>query len=72
MRLNARVIYSFFIVVLYLVLGILLLLKYLVWQEVPSLSMASFGVIVIAYGLFRGYRGYRDYKNIKSGIDGVE
>ncbi len=72
MRLKAKIIYSFFIVVLYLVLGILLLLKYLVWQEVPGLSMALFGVVVMAYGIFRGIRGYREYQNLKNGTDETE
>lgn len=57
-----KVIYSFFVVVLYFLFGILLLLKYLVWQEVPDFRMAAFGGLVLAYGIFRGYRAYRDYK----------
>lgn len=57
-----KVIYSFFVVVLYFLFGILLLLKYLVWQEVPDIRMAAFGFVVLAYGTFRGFRAYRDYK----------
>ena len=55
-------IYNFFVVVLYFVFGILLLFKYLVWQEVPDFRMAAFGFVVLGYGAFRGYRAYRDYK----------
>jgi hypothetical protein len=57
-----KVIYSFFVVVLYFLFGILLFLKYLVWQEVPDIRMAAFGVVVLAYGTFRGLRAYHDYK----------
>ncbi|MBL7969468.1 MAG: hypothetical protein JNK09_20880 [Prolixibacteraceae bacterium] len=58
----SKVIYNFFVVVLYFVFGILLLLKYLAWQEVPDLRMAAFGAIVLAYGIFRGVRAYLEYK----------
>jgi len=64
--------YSFFIVVIYLVLGSLVILKYSVWQEEPSMSLASFGLVVIAYGLFRGYRAYREYKTLKEEDNGNE
>lgn len=69
---NLKILYSFFILVLYFVFGILLLFKYLVWQEVPSLSMASFGIVVMAYGVFRGYRAYRSYQTSKEKEDEVE
>lgn len=62
---NSKILYSLFILVLYLVLGTLLMLKYLVWQEVPSLSHALFGFVVIAYGVFRGYRAYKAYQTEK-------
>ncbi|MBV5315955.1 MAG: hypothetical protein JZU47_21830 [Prolixibacteraceae bacterium] len=55
-------IYNFFVVVLYFLCGILLLFKYLFWQEVPDIRMAAFGIVVLGYGAFRGYRAYRDYK----------
>ena len=58
----SKVLYSFFIVVLYFLFGVLLLFKYLVWQEVPDIRMAAFGIVVLAYGAFRGYRVYREYK----------
>ena len=61
----SKILYSLLIVVLYLTFGILLLLKYLVWQEVPSISLSIFGVFVIIYGLFRGYRGYKAYQTEK-------
>lgn len=57
-----KVIYNFFVVILYFLFGILLLLKYLVWQEVPDFRMAAFGGLVLAYGAFRGFRAYSDYK----------
>jgi uncharacterized membrane protein len=69
---NAKHIYSFFIVVLYFVLGILLLLKNLMWQEVPGLSMALFGVVVMAYSFFRGYRAYKAYKTQEEESDETE
>ena len=52
--------------------GILLLYKYLVWQEVPSVGMASFGIVVILYGFFRGYRGYKAYLTSKKEQDEIE
>ena len=66
MKLNiSKVYYSFFIVVLYFFLGILLLYKYVIWQEVPDYRMAGFAVVVFGYGIFRGYRIYREYKRTK-------
>lgn len=69
---NIKFLYSFFILILYLGLGILLLLKYLVWQEVPNVLMASFGIVVMAYGLFRGYRAYRMYQKSNEELDESE
>jgi hypothetical protein len=66
MKLNlSKVFYSFFIVVLYFFLGILLLYRYVILQEVPDYRMAAFAVAVIGYGSYRGYRTYREYKRIK-------
>ncbi|HBY53518.1 MAG TPA: hypothetical protein DEH15_13885 [Marinilabiliales bacterium] len=66
MKLNiSKVFYSFFIVVLYFFLGILLLYKYVISQEVPDFRMAGFAVVVIGYGIYRGYRTYREYKRTK-------
>ena len=65
----SKFLYSFFVVVLYLVSGFLVLLKYSVWHEEPSMRLSLFGVAVIIYGLFRGYRGYREYKNEKAEQD---
>jgi hypothetical protein len=59
----SKVLYNLFVLVLYFLFGILLLLKYLVWQEVPDIRMAAFGAVVLAYGAFRGFRAYRDYKS---------
>jgi uncharacterized membrane protein len=59
----SKVLYNSIVVVLYFLFGILLLFKYLVWQEVPDIRMAAFGIVVLAYGTFRGYRAYREYKN---------
>lgn len=59
----SKVLYNSIVVVLYFLFGILLLFKYLVWQEVPDIRMAVFGIVVLAYGTFRGYRAYREYKN---------
>jgi len=61
----SKILYSLLIVVLYLTFGILLLLKYLVWQKIPDISLSIFGILVIIYGLFRGYRGYRAYQKEK-------
>ena len=65
----SKFIYSFFVVVLYLVTGFLVLLKYSVWQEEPSMRLSLFGIAVIIYGLFRGYRGYREYQSQKEEQD---
>jgi uncharacterized membrane protein len=66
MKLNiSKVYYSFFVVVLYFFLGILLLYKYIIWQEVPDYRMAAFAVAVMGYGIYRGYRTYREYKKFK-------
>lgn len=65
----SKFIYSFFVVVLYLVSGFLVLLKYSVWQEKPSMRLSLFGIAVIIYGLFRGYRGYREYQSEKEEQD---
>jgi predicted negative regulator of RcsB-dependent stress response len=51
--------FGFFVMFLYLMLGILFILNYSVWQDVPSISLSLFGVVIIAYGLFRGYRSYK-------------
>jgi uncharacterized membrane protein len=59
----SKVLYNSIVVVLYFLFGILLLFKYLVWQEVPDIRMAVFGIVVLVYGTFRGYRAYREYKN---------
>ncbi len=61
----SKILYSLLIVVLYLTSGIILLLKYLVWQKIPDISLSVFAVFVIIYGLFRGYRGYRAYQKEK-------
>jgi small neutral amino acid transporter SnatA (MarC family) len=66
MKLNiSKVFYSFFIVVLYFLLGSLLLYKYVLKQEAPDFRMAGFAVVVIGYGIYRGYRTYREYKKTK-------
>ena len=67
-----KLLYSFFILILYLVSGTLLLLKYLAWQEVPNFGMASLGIVVIGYGLFRGYRSYKAYQTFKQEQDEFE
>jgi len=59
----SKVLYNSIVVVLYFLFGILLLFKYLVWQEVPDIRMIAFGIVVLGYGTFRGYRAYREYKN---------
>jgi len=66
---NLKFLYRFLISVIYFLFGTLLLLKYLVWQEVPSFSIALFGVVVMAYGFFRGYRAYMAYKIAKDEQD---
>jgi len=49
--------------VLYLVMGTLIILKYAVWEDQPDMRLSLFGVAVIGYGLFRGYRAYSDYQS---------
>lgn len=61
----SKFLYSFFVVVLYLVSGSLVLLKYSVWQEEPSMRLSLFGIAIIIYGLYRGYRGYKEYQDEK-------
>jgi len=61
----SKFLYSFFVVVLYLVCGFLVILKYSVWREEPDMRLCLFGGAVIIYGLFRGYRGYLEYKEQK-------
>lgn len=56
---------SFFIMVLYLVMGSLIILKYSVGQEEPDMRLALFGAVVIIYGIYRGYRAYKDYQTEK-------
>lgn len=65
----SKFLYSFFVVVLYLVSGFLVLLKYSVWREEPDMRLSLFGVVVILYGLFRGYRGYKEYKELQEDQD---
>ncbi len=59
----AKIIYALFIAVMYIVFGILLLLKYLVWQKEPNISIGLFGIVMVGYGIFRGYRGYKSYND---------
>lgn len=56
---------SFFVVVLYLVSGTLIVLKYSVWQEPADMRLLLFGAVVIIYGAFRGFRAYREYQSQK-------
>lgn len=65
----SKFLYSFFVVVLYLVSGFLVLLKYSVWREEPDMRLSLFGVAVMMYGLFRGYRAYRAYQSEKEDQD---
>lgn len=64
-----KIIYSVVIVVLYFVFGTLLIFKYLIWQEVPNLSLVAFGVVVLLYGGFRAYRTYRDFQELTNKSD---
>ena len=63
---------SFCVVVLYLVSGFLVLLKYSVGQETPDMRLSLFGVVVMAYGIFRGYRAYKEYQSQKEDQDEME
>jgi len=54
---------SFFIVILYLVMGSFVVWKYSIGQKEPDLKLSLFGFAIIAYGLFRGYRAYKDYQS---------
>ena len=63
---------SFFVAVLYLVLGPFIILKYSVWAEKPDMRLVLFGIAVIAYGIFRGYRAYLDYQSQKEEQDDNE
>lgn len=58
--------------VMYLLLGVLILLKYSVGQDKPDVWMSLFGVVVLVYGLFRGYRTYREYESEKEEQDEME
>jgi hypothetical protein len=68
----SKSLYSFFVMVLYLVFGFILLLKYSVWQEEPSIRFSLFGLVIIAYGLYRGYRAYKDFQTEKENEDEFE
>ena len=63
---------SFFVSLLYLVLGTFIILKYLVWEDKTDIRFTFFGIAVIAYGLFRGYRAYREYQSQKENQDEME
>ena len=63
---------SLCVVCIYLVLGFFVLLKYSVGQEEPDIRFSIFGVVVIAYGIFRGYRTYREYQTQKEDQDEME
>ena len=63
---------SLCVVCLYLVLGFLVLLKYSVGQGEPDIRFSLFGVVVIAYGIFRGYRAYKEYQIQKEDQDEME
>lgn len=63
---------NFFVSLLYLVLGILIILKYSVWEDRPDIRFMLFGIAVIAYGIYRGYRAYRDYQTQKEEQDEME
>jgi len=59
MKLNfTKVIYGFVVMALYLIIGAFALLKYVFWSDQKNIGMIIFGVVVILYGLFRGYRSY--------------
>lgn len=49
--------------------GFFLLLKYSVGRAEPNISFSIFGLVIIAYGLYRGYRGYKDFQNEKENRD---
>lgn len=59
--LKPKILYGFIIAVFYAVSGILLLFKYLIWQEEPDWRFVAFGLVVIGYGIFRGSRVWREY-----------
>ena len=53
-------------------IGTFALVKYLVWTEQPNTGMVIFGVVVILYGLYRGYRSYKASQIVKNEKDEVE
>ena len=63
---------NYFVAVMYLLLGILILLKYSVGQDKPDVWLSLFGVVVIVYGIFRGHRAYREYESEKEDQDEME
>jgi hypothetical protein len=67
-----KIIYNFFVLVLYFLFGTLLLVKYTIWQEVPDFRMVAFGVVVLCYGAFRGFRAYQEYKSKDEGLNDHE
>lgn len=60
---SLKIAYGIAIVVLYLMFGILLLNKFLLGSEQRNTSMTIFALVVIAYGLFRGYRVYKSFQD---------
>lgn len=63
---------NIFIMILYLVMGMLIILRYSVWQDQSDIKLSLFGVVVIIYGIFRGYRAYKVYQSQKEEQDEKE
>lgn len=63
---------SFCVVIFYLVSGFLVLLKFSVGQETSDMRLPLFGVVVMAYGIFRGYRAYKEYQSQKEDQNEME
>jgi hypothetical protein len=70
MKLNfSKVLYGFVVMALYLVIGVFTLVKFWLLQDEPNYSMVAFGVLIIVYGIYRGYRSYIASQTPKDEID---
>lgn len=45
----------------YVAIGVSVIVKARVWFKISASDALPFGIILIAYGLFRGYRVYRKH-----------
>jgi hypothetical protein len=73
MKVNfTKVIYGFIVMALYLMIGAFALTKYWILSDQKNTGMIIFGLVVILYGLYRGYRSYAAAQIAKNEKDGDE